>query len=549
MTDQQPKVPGVQSVASLEDTLPLIAIVGRPNTGKSTLFNRLVGKRRMITDPTPGVTRDPVFEHWMLGGHSVMLVDTGGVKLDREGLDHQVSEKSLSVLERADVLILLLECTSITPEDEMLIKHLRPYGDKTVIVVNKVDDYSREALIWNYHSLGYQRVVGLSAAHGLGIGDLEDTLMGMLELDERFDVLPEKDERIKLAVLGKPNTGKSTLTNLLVGQDISIVSDIPGTTRDVVTGDFLYKGTAFTILDTAGIRRKSKVDEDVEYYSVNRAIKTIDESDVVLLMIDSLEGIAEQDKKIAQLIVRRGKGVVLVLNKIDALSGIANQLEAIKDRVRFLFPILGFAPLVGVSALKATDVHILLDTVYAVWRQLHKRVDTADVNNALKKWGETYQPPRSSSGYFKVYYGTQVSVAPVRFLFFVNRKTGFPETYLQFLKNSIRKDLGFPSIPIEVDLRERRRNPAGVASHRSDEGEDEFSTTSERKPRKLAATAQARKTQVQPKGGGRAKAAPQARKPGNKAAKGKTEERRAVAHKQIQQKKNRLDQKRATKGS
>ncbi|AEC02882.1 ribosome biogenesis GTPase Der [Parasphaerochaeta coccoides] len=545
MTDRQPSVPGVQSVASLDETLPLIAIVGRPNTGKSTLFNRLVGKRRMITDPTPGVTRDPVSEHWMLGGHSVMLVDTGGVKLDREGLDHLVSEKSLSILERAHVLILLLECTTLTPEDEMLVKHLRPYGDKTVLVVNKVDDYNRETLVWNYHSLGYQRVVGISAAHGLGIGDLEDTLMGMLDLDERFDVLPQKDERIKLAVLGKPNTGKSTLTNLLVGQEVSIVSDIPGTTRDVVSGDFLYKGTPFTILDTAGIRRKSKVDEDVEYYSVNRAIKTIDESNVVLLMIDAQEGIADQDKKIAQLIVRRGKGVVLVLNKIDALSGIQNQLEAIKDRVRFLFPVLTFAPLVGVSALKATDVHILLDTVYAVWRQLNKRVDTADVNNALKRWSEAYQPPRSSSGYFKVYYGTQVSVAPVRFLFFVNKKPGFPEIYVQFLKNSIRRDLGFPSIPIEVELRERRRNPAGMASLRS-EGEGEMKSSvpaDNEKPRKPASASDTRK--AQPEGGGRAKAAPKARKPGNKAAKGKADERRAVSRKQSQQKKGRMEQKRA----
>lgn len=544
MSEQQSKVPGVQHIASTADSLPLIAIVGRPNTGKSTLFNRLVGKRRMITDPTPGVTRDPVAEHWILGGHSVTLVDTGGVKLDREGLDHLVSEKSLSILDRADALVLLLECTSISPEDEMLIKHLRPYSDKLVVAVNKVDDYTRENLVWDYHALGYQRVVGISAAHGLGIGDLEDTLMGLLDIDERFDVLPEKDDRIKLAVLGKPNTGKSTLTNLLVGQDISIVSDIPGTTRDVVTGDFLYKGTAFSILDTAGIRRKSKVDEDVEYYSVNRAIKTIDESDVVLLMIDSQEGIAEQDKKIAQLIVRRGKGVVLVLNKIDALSGIANQLEAIKDRVRFLFPILGFAPLVGISALKATDVHILLDTVYGVWRQLNKRVETSDVNDALKKWGESYQPPRSSSGYFKVYYGTQVSVAPVRFLFFVNKKSGFPDIYLQFLKNSIRKDLGFPSIPIEIELRERRRNPAGVASRRNEDADSQGDAAQEKKTRKASDSVPRTRT-GQPVGGGRAKAAPKARKPGNKAAKGKAEERRATARKQSQQKKSRTEQRTA----
>ena len=449
----------IRNKADIDTTLPLVSIVGRPNVGKSTLFNRLVGKRRAITDPTPGVTRDPIPERWLLGNHPVTLVDTGGVKLDKVGIDYAVTDKSLSILPQSDIILFLMDCTEVTAEDMMLVEELRPYTDKVVLVVNKVDDPSRDDLVWNYFSYGFQRVVGISSAHGLGIEELEDTILGMLNL-ERTEEIPDEPESIKLAIMGKPNTGKSTLTNLLTGRDISIVSDIAGTTRDVMKGTFVYKGTDYTVLDTAGIRRKTKVEEDVEYYSVNRAIKTIDEADVVLLMIDVTEGLAEQDKKIAQLIVRRGKGVVLCLNKIDKLPGVGNELEAIKDRVRFLFPVLNFAPLVPISALEATDVGKMLDIVWQVYRQLQKRVDTAPLNEALKQWTSEQEPPRSATGYFKVLYATQVSAAPVRFLLFVNKIHGFPETYISYLKNCIRRDLGFTYVPVEISLRERRRNPS-----------------------------------------------------------------------------------------
>lgn len=439
-----------------------IVIIGRPNVGKSTLFNRLVGKRRAITDPTPGVTRDPITERWILGGHAVNLTDSGGVKFMTEELDDQVSQKSLGLLDGADAVIFLMDCTEVTPEDQMLLKKLRPYTDKIVLAVNKIDDVTREDLIWNYFSFGYQRIVGISSAHGNGIDTLEDTLMGMLNLD---DEVVEEDEEydtyeksLKLAVLGKPNTGKSTLTNLLSGEDLSIVSPIAGTTRDVVKGSFSYKGTDFTILDTAGIRRKSKVEEDVEYYSVNRAIKTIDEADIVLLVVDSVEGLAEQDKKIANLIVRRGKGVIIVLNKIDLLKGVGNELTALEDRIRFVFPILNFAPIQFISAIKAKNIDTMLDTVLSVKRQLEKRVDTAILNTALKAWTENYQPPRGSDGHYKVLYATQISVSPVKFLLFVNKKKDFPQLYIQYLKNCIRKDLGFSKVPVEIDLRERERS-------------------------------------------------------------------------------------------
>jgi GTP-binding protein len=471
----------------------------------------LIGKRRAITDPTPGVTRDPIPERWLLGNHPVTLVDSGGIKVDQEGLDDLVTAKSYGLLEKSDAILFMMDCTEVTAEDREIIERLRPYSDKVVLVVNKIDDMNRSDLIWEYYSYGLQRVLGISAAHGHGIEDLEETLLGMLELESQLDP-PDEKPSIKLAILGKPNTGKSTLANLLVGDSISIVSDIAGTTRDVVRGAFSFKGTDFTVLDTAGIRRKSKVDEDVEYYSVNRAIKTIEDADVVLLMIDSLEGLSDQDKKIAQLIVRRGKGVVLVLNKIDLLQGIGNQLEAIKDRVRFLFPVLAFAPMCAISAKEGQDIGKLLDTVWAVWKQLNKRIDTSTMNEALKGWGEAYQPPRGAVGHYKVYYGTQISIMPVKFLIFVNHDKDFPQIYIQYLKNCIRKDLGFSSIPIEIDLRERRRNPS----------------LNER-PAKVSKPEGAPKQEYVSKKptGGKATAKQKSNKPGNKAALGKMVKRSA----------------------
>ena len=502
-----------------------VVIIGRPNVGKSTLFNRLVGKRRAITDPTPGVTRDPITERWILCGHAVDLTDSGGVKLDLEGFDELVSKKSLSLLDGADAIIFLLDCTEVTPEDHMLMKELRPYTDKIVLTVNKIDDVTREDLIWNYFSYGYQRIVGISSAHGLGIDTLEETLLGMLDLEDETDSAEElnadfETDSLKLAVLGKPNTGKSTLTNLLTGLDLSIVSPIAGTTRDVVKGGFHYKGKEFTILDTAGIRRKTKVEEDVEYYSVNRAIKTIDEADVVLLVVDSVEGLAEQDKKIANLIVRRGKGVVLVLNKIDLLKGMANEMQAIEDRVRFQFPILNFAPIQFISAANGTNISQMLDTVLKVYNQLGKRIDTAVLNDALKAWGEAYQPPRGTEGHYKVYYGTQVSVHPVRFLFFINRKKDFPQVYVQYLKNCIRKDLGFSLVPIEINLRERERSESNHKLGQNSKVRSSEESVVRRKPSPTVAAksvSAAKPTASAKQSGGKAKAAPKAKKVGAKA--------------------------------
>lgn len=435
--------------------IPVVAVVGRPNVGKSTLFNRLVGKRQAITDPTPGVTRDPVEGKYTFGSRTVRLIDTGGFKVEQSGLDAQVVNKSLEVLRDADLVLFLMDVTSVTPEDEAFAKILRNYSEKILLVVNKVDNPQREGDVWDFYSFGFDHVVGISAAHGMGISELEDKFEELIDFDIERESESISAPDIKIALLGKPNTGKSTLANLFQGREVSIVSDIPGTTRDVVEGRFEFRHKIYRVMDTAGIRKKKRVGKNVEYYSVNRAIKTIEEADVVILMIDAVEGLGDQDKKIATQIVKKGRGVVLVLNKWDMVKDVPNQMEAIRDRTRFLFPIINFAPIVPLSAVTGEGLDKLFEQIYNIWKQLNHRVDTSTLNSALKKWVEWTEPPRYRGGRYKIFYGTQTSANPVHFILFVNRKRGFPESYLQYIKNNIRSDLGFTSVPVEVELKER----------------------------------------------------------------------------------------------
>jgi GTP-binding protein len=420
--------------------------------GKSSLFNRLIKKRKAITDPTPGVTRDPVEELCSFGEKKALLVDTGGFRLIKEGLDAQVTERSIAVMKQAAVILLLMDVEETTPEDQSFIEFLNPYRERIILVVNKADNPDREQSAFNYYAYGYPEMIAVSAAHGNNV----DVLIDMVE--ERLPLWDEAaagtEEVIRVAILGKPNTGKSTLLNRLTGSDRAIVSDIPGTTRDIVEGIFEYRGKRFKVMDTAGIRRKSKVGQNIEYYSVNRAIAAIEESDIIFLLIDALEGLAEQDKKISDQIMKKGRGVILVLNKWDALKPVANQFQAMEDRVRFQFPVLAFAPLLPLSAKEGSGIEKLLDTAMNVFKQLNLRVETAELNQKLKSWLEAYEIPASIAGRFKIRYITQTRRNPVQFVMFVNRTKGFPGAYMQYVKNCIRKDFRFSSVPISLELRE-----------------------------------------------------------------------------------------------
>ncbi|MCL2479113.1 MAG: ribosome biogenesis GTPase Der [Treponema sp.] len=442
--------------------IPIVVLAGRPNVGKSTLFNRLLHKRRSITDPTPGVTRDPVSMETVINGVNLRLIDTGGFKLDRDDspegeLEAVVVERTLQAIKQSDLIILILEAGVITAEDEEFIDLLRPCQNRLIVAVNKCEGGRREADAWNLLSYGFEKILMISAEHGDNIGELEEAIaakLGSLTRDSADDIqVPEFKQFIRIALLGKPNTGKSTLSNRLTASSASIVSGIPGTTRDVVEGTFAWKNRNFLVLDTAGIRRRTKITENIEYYSVNRAIKTIDEADIIFLIIDAQEGLTDQDKKIAALAHEKGRGIILVLNKWDCMPQIKNAFRAAEDRVRFLFPHMEYAPVIGISAQDGTGVDKLLDIAIRMYSQLNRRIETAELNQALEKWMEESPPPVGRQTHFKIRYAVQTSANPVRFVFFVSRKQAVSEPYIAYLRNRIRETLGFPSIPVEIEIR------------------------------------------------------------------------------------------------
>jgi GTP-binding protein len=454
--------------------LPVVVLVGRPNVGKSTLFNRLLHRRRAITDPSPGVTRDPVEADALIAGKPLRLIDTGGFKLDREGggaddLDDLIVAKTLETLERADLVVLLLEAGELSPEVEEFIGFLRPYQNRLLVAVNKTEGGRREADGWNILSFGFSGILMISAEHGDNIGELEQAIVSRLDFS-KVETEDAGKRPIRIALLGKPNTGKSTLSNRLTASGASIVSEIPGTTRDVVEGSFSWKNREFQVLDTAGIRRKSKVRENIEYYSVNRAIKSIESADIVFLMIDAAEGLSDQDKKIAALAHDKGRGIILTLNKWDAMPKVKNTFEAVSDRIRFLFGQMEFAPILAISAADGTGVDKLLDTALKMYGQLNTRIETARLNQALERWLEKYPPPIGPRTRFKVKYGVQKSENPVSFIFFVSRPQAVSEAYTAYLRNQIRKDLGFSLIPVNVEIRSAgaKTSPRAASGLRGD---------------------------------------------------------------------------------
>jgi GTP-binding protein len=455
-----------------------VAVLGRPNVGKSTLFNALIGRRQAITHGTPGVTRDAGEGEWRLANRRVVLVDTGGWQAGEDGLAAEVAVRSLREARDADAALLVIDVLETTAEDERFMEVLRPFSDRVVLVVNKVDTEDRDPLVWNRLAHGFPSVVGVSAAHRRNLDALADTVQALL--DERLPVAPDsgragdadggsvRGREIRVAILGRPNTGKSSLANRLLGRARSIVSAEPGTTRDVVVGLFQWRGTSFRLLDTAGLRRRTHVDGAVEYYSAARSREAVRECDLVFLVIDAVEGLSDQDKKIAALSVAEGRGLLIVLNKWDLVrrqadiagrmggrrTGLASEA---RERIRFQFPVLAYAPVLTVSAATGVGVARLLSTAVEVYAQLTRRAGTGRLNQALAGWVAHYRPPVRGANY-RIRYLVQVSTNPVRFAAFVNRLAGFPASYTQYLENCIRRDFGMPNVPVSIELRQSQRS-------------------------------------------------------------------------------------------
>lgn len=453
-----------------------VVVLGRPNVGKSTLFNALIGRRQAITHGDPGVTRDVGEGEWRLANRRVVLVDTGGWQAGGDGIAAEVAARSLREARSGDAALLVLDVLETTAEDERLMETLRPIADKIVLVANKVDTADRDPLVWNLLAHGFPTVVGVSAAHRRNLDALAGTVEALL--DERMPATrPDRPvgagspPEIRVAILGRPNSGKSSLANRLLGRERSIVSAEPGTTRDVVVGTFTWRGVRFRLLDTAGLRRRTHVGDAVEFYSAARSREAVRACDLVFLVVDAVAGLADQDKKIAALAAAEGRGLIIVLNKWDLVRRAAADAGAAagatardrlaadaRERVRFQFPVLAYAPVLTVSARTGFGVARLLAAARDVHAQLTRRVGTGRLNQALEGWVAHYRPPGRGS-HVRIRYLVQVSTNPVRFAAFVNRISGFPASYTQYLENRIRRDFDLPNVPIAIELR-RRRSPS-----------------------------------------------------------------------------------------
>ena len=370
-------------------------------------------------------------------------------------MDELVVEKSLSVIKRADLILLLLEAGKITGEDEEFIHLLRPYWDKVVVAVNKCEGGFGENISWNYLQYGFNELLFISADHGDHITELAKAITSRLDFSDVKEGIEEPV--IKIAIVGKPNTGKSTLSNRLTNTQNSIVSDYAGTTRDVVEGSFTWGKRKFEVLDTAGIRRKAKVKQNVEYYSVNRAIKTLDECDIVFLMIDAEQGLADQDKKICSLAYERGRGIIFVLNKWDLKEQTKKVYKDTVDYIQYMFGQMQFAPILRLSALNGDGIKELMETTIRLYKQLTTKIETSALNKALDDWLFRYPTPASKAIHFKIRYMTQTGTNPVSFRIFATSPDNVPDSYVTYLKNRIREDLGFDQIPVMLEMKSSRK--------------------------------------------------------------------------------------------
>lgn len=436
----------------------IIAIVGRPNVGKSTLFNRLVSARTAIEEKKPGVTRDRLYGLFDWRGRNMVVVDTGGITFGGDDqITVQVQKQVNLAIEEAQVILFLLDGREgLTALDEEIAAMLRRSGKPVIPVVNKLDTLSRENERYGFFGLGFGEPQAISAAHGRGTGDLLDRIHETMPAGETAD-RPDLEELIKIAVIGRPNVGKSSLINALLGKERVVVSQAPGTTREAVDTYFNYNDQPCLLIDTAGIRRKSKVKDAVEYYSVLRSLKAVQRADVALLVLDGVDGITEQDQKLAGYVDEAGKGLVLVVNKWDLARGKENARENMINSLLRKFSFATYAPHLFVSALSGWRLERLLPLVMKTWQEQHKRIPTALLNELLED-ALTVNPPSAVKGKrVRLYYVTQPQVKPPKFIFFANEPDLIHFSYRRYLENRLREAFGFEGTPVEIKFRRRER--------------------------------------------------------------------------------------------
>ena len=443
----------------------LVALVGRPNVGKSTLFNRIIGRRLAVVSEVAGTTRDRLYADAEWSGVAFTVVDTGGIELteghntsplseDSEQFLPLIRQQAAVAMEDADVIVLVVDGQSgITAADREVANILRQTKKPVIVAANKLESAKLWDTAYEFYELGLGEVFAVSALHGSGTGDLLDAIVeGIPPYDPEADAA---DESIKIAILGRPNVGKSTLLNRMIGEERVIVSPIAGTTRDAIDEKLRWHGQDFTIIDTAGIRRRGKIDPGIEKYSVLRAIKTLRRADVALLLIDGEEGVTSQDAHIGGMLTEENVGVVLLVNKWDAVEKDTHTMPEYEKKVRAELNFLSYAPLLFISAETGQRVNKIIETVLEVQEARHHRLSTAELNDLMRDILAHHPPPTKAGTQLKFYYATQVAVAPPTFVFFVNRPEMVHFGYQRYMENRIREQYPFTGSPIRLLFRGR----------------------------------------------------------------------------------------------
>lgn len=434
---------------------PIVAIIGKPNVGKSTFFNYLAGSRISIVQDTPGVTRDRVYADTNWRGRNFTLIDTGGIEPESEDIIlSQMREQANLAINMADVIIFLTDVRQgVTAADREIALMLKKSGKPIVLVCNKADNFEKDRQeIYEFYNLGIGDPFPISATNALGIGDV---------LDEIYEKFPPKQEGedeedvIKVAVIGKPNVGKSSLINKILGQNRAIVSNIAGTTRDAIDTPFENENEKYVLIDTAGVRKKSKVTESIEKFSIMRTLLAIERADVCLMMIDAQEGVTDQDAKIAGEAHEAGKGIIIVVNKWDAVEKENGTLEKYQKTIYEKLSYLSYAPVIFISAKTGQRVQKLFEMINEVAEENSKRIGTSVLNQVINEAIAIVQPPTDKGKRLKIFYGTQASTKPPTFVIFVNNKELFHFSYERYLVNQIRKEFGLKGTPVRIIVREK----------------------------------------------------------------------------------------------
>ncbi|MGI6175287.1 MAG: ribosome biogenesis GTPase Der [Christensenellales bacterium] len=433
---------------------PLVAVIGKPNVGKSTFFNRLAGRRISIVQDMPGVTRDRIYADVEWRGHVVSFVDTGGLDPQSDDVFLKLMRRQAEfAVETADVILFMTDAkTGMTVDDEEVANYLRKTQKPVVLAVNKVDNEMREDALYDFYALGLGEPYGVSAEHGLGIGDV---------LDAVYELLPpfseeEDQDTLKIAVVGRPNVGKSSLVNKLLNQERSMVSDIPGTTRDAIDTSFTYQDKNYTLIDTAGIRRRARIeDKSVERYSVVRSFAALRRADVVFIILDATQGIAEQDVRIAGFVHEEGKPSVIIVNKWDLIEKDTYTMDTFRKTIKQEFAFMAYAPTLFISALTGHRVQKSLELAEFVHAQANKRIGTGILNEMIQEAQISTPAPSDKGRRLKIYYVTQASGRPPTFVFFTNDAKLMHFSYRRYLENYIRKTFDLAGTPIKTVIRER----------------------------------------------------------------------------------------------